>query len=147
MVPEQQTDLLISCTLPSELPKNWVRPWLGMAAIKRPIPAPNSTVPVRSTRIGQRENIGWEPPPQQLIGIEQAGGPELPSEAILDHNCRAGDEVPEFTANDIRGNVSPISSCTGDGLTFSRCQTRLAFALAISSELIVAPADCSLRPA
>ncbi len=38
-----------------------------------------------------------------MIGIKQAGGPELPSEAILDHNCRAGDEVPEFTANDIRG--------------------------------------------
>src|SRR6266849_8339888 len=57
-VPEQQKDLLISFTLPPELPKNWVRPWLGMAAIKRPIPAPNSTVPICSTRICQRENIG-----------------------------------------------------------------------------------------
>src|SRR5207253_10610972 len=37
-----------------------------------------------------------------MIGIKQAGGPELPSEAILDHNCRAGDEVPEFMADDIR---------------------------------------------
>jgi len=27
-----------------------------------------------------------------MIGIKQAGGPELPSEAILDHNCRAGDQ-------------------------------------------------------
>src|SRR5207244_13090048 len=57
-VPEQQKDLLISFTLPPELPKNWVRPWLGMAAIRRPIPTPNSTVPVSSTRIVQRENIG-----------------------------------------------------------------------------------------
>src|SRR2546427_12366014 len=57
-VPEQQKDLLISFTLPPELPKNWVRPWLGMAAIRRPIPTPSSTVPMSSTRICQRENIG-----------------------------------------------------------------------------------------
>src|SRR5206468_3746544 len=90
-----------------------------MAAIKRPIPAPNSTVPVSSTRIGQRENIGWEPPPQQLIGIEQAGGPELPSEAILDHNCRAGDEVPEFMADDIRVRLVPLRPIFGNFLSQS----------------------------
>src|SRR5438132_13267240 len=88
-VPEQQKDLLISFTLPPELPKNWVRPWLGIAAIRRPIPAPNSTVAMSSTRICQRENIGRN----LLISNDrdQTGGvPELPSEAILDHTCRAG---------------------------------------------------------
>src|SRR5438132_1995371 len=90
-VPEQQKDLLISFTLPPELPKNWVRTWLGMAAIKRPIPTPNSTVPMSSTRICQRENIGRN----LLISNDwdQTGGrPELPSEAVLDHNCGAGDQ-------------------------------------------------------
>src|SRR5207245_11417107 len=57
-VPEQQKDLLISFTLPPELPKNWVRPWLGMAAIRRPIPTQSSTVPLSSTRICQREHTG-----------------------------------------------------------------------------------------
>src|SRR5947208_16949622 len=79
-VPEQQKDLLISFTLPPELPKNWVRPWLGMAAIRRPIPTPSSTVAMSSTRICQRENIGRN----LLISNDwdrTGGGPELPSEA------------------------------------------------------------------
>ena len=57
-VPEQQNALPMLFTLPPELPKNWVRPWLGMAAIKRPIPAQSRAATMSTTRTCQRENIG-----------------------------------------------------------------------------------------
>jgi len=57
-----------------------------------------------------------------LIGIEQAGGPELPSEAILDHNCRAGDEVPEIMFDFLKTVRSP--------------EHRLAWLVAIAADAI-----------
>ena len=73
-----------------------------------------------------------------MIGIEQAGGPELPSEAILDHNCRAGDEVPEFMADDIRliSLVSASVKMFGFLKTVRSPEHRLAWLVAMAADAI-----------
>src|SRR5438552_19189834 len=87
-----------------------------------------------------------KPPPQQLIGIEQAGGPELPSEAILDHNCRAGDEVPEFTANDIRGIFGNFLSQSS--MVNTRFRTAASLGLAsVGFAVVISCAISAIHPA